>query len=153
MIALLLIAALLAPNGVAAPVDIRADRLELDQKAGTARFEGAVQVAQGKLTLRCAALDARYADGRVVALTATGGVTLTGEGWTAGASRAEWDRAQGRLVLTGDPRIERGGDTLRGARVVVWPDDERVVIEQARGRLTVPPLDGPAPQPTPDRAP
>lgn len=124
------------------PVDIRADRLELDQKSGQARFEGSVEVVQGALTLRCARLQARYADGRIVGLEAEGDVRLSGEGWTAAANRAAWDRAAGRLVLTGDPRISRGGDTLRGARVLVWPDDERVVIEQARGRFTPPPLSG-----------
>lgn len=143
MTALLLLAALLAPPPAAEPVDIRADRLELDQKAGRARFEGAVQVVQGALTLRCATLAARYADGRIVSLTAEGTVQLTGDGWTAEARRAEWDRAAGRLVLTGDPRIRRGGDSLRGEKVLVWPDEQRVVIEQARGRITAPPLGAP----------
>ncbi len=123
-----------------APVDIRADRLELDQKAGRARFEGAVEVVQGALTLRCARLQARYAEGDIVGLEATGDVRLSGKGWTAAAARAVWDRSAGRLVLTGDPHIRRGGDVLRGARVLVWPDDERVVVEQARGRFTPPPL-------------
>lgn len=140
--ALLLVALLAPPPVKSAPVDITAARLELDQKAGTARFEGDVEVRQGALTLRCAALSARSAEGQIVSLTADGGVVLEGDGWTARAARAEWDRAAGRLVLTGDPRISRGGDTLRGARVLIWPADQRVVIEQARGRLTAPPLDG-----------
>lgn len=148
MRALLLIAALLAPSPPPTPVDIRADRLELDQKAGRARFEGAVEVKQGRLTLRCATLAATYAEGEIAALTAEGEVVLTGDDWTARAARAEWDRAAGRLVLTGEPRIERGGDTLRGARVLVWPEAQRVVIEQARGRLTAPPLTAPTKPPT-----
>lgn len=144
MIAWLLIAALLAPP-TAEPVDIRAARLELDRKAGTARFEGEVVVTQGPLTLRCAALDARYADGEISALTATGGVSVAGTDWTARAERATWDRREGRLELTGEPRIERGGDVLRGARVLVWPAEERLVVEQARGTLHAPTLRPPTP--------
>ena len=149
MTALLLAVALLSPAGPTppktgpTPVDIRADRLELDQKSGRAHFEGSVEVVQGALTLRCVRLKARYAKGRIVALDAEGEVQLSGDGWTANAARAAWDRAAGRLVLTGDPRIRRGGDTLRGARVLVWPDEERVVVEQARGRITAPPLGSP----------
>lgn len=144
MLTLFFTVALLAPAPAApTPVDIRADRLELDQEAGRARFAGDVEVKQGPLTLRCETLAARYAEGEITALTAEGGVTLTGDGWTARAARAEWDRAAGRLVLTGDPRIARGADTLRGARVLIWPDAQKVVVEQARGRLTAPPLRAP----------
>lgn len=123
-----------------APLDIRADRLELDRKAGTARFSGAVEVAQGRLVLRCAALSASYAEGEVVSLVAEGGVEVRGEDWVARAERANYDREAGLLTLAGDPRIERGTDVLRGERVLLWPDDERLVVEQARGRVNAPRL-------------
>lgn len=156
MLALLLLALLAPPSpatkapaakapaakapGATAPLDIRADRLELDRKAGAARFSGAVEVAQGRLVLRCAALSARYAEGEVVSLVAEGGVEVRGEDWVARAERAHYDREAGLLTLTGDPRIERGADVLRGERVLLWPDDERLVVEQARGRVNAPRL-------------
>jgi lipopolysaccharide transport protein LptA len=123
-----------------APLDIRADRLELDRKAGTARFSGAVEVQQGRLVLRCAALSASYAEGEVVSLVAEGGVEVRGEDWVAHAEHAHYDREAGLLTLTGDPRIERATDVLRGERVLLWPDDERLVVEQARGRVNAPRL-------------
>ena len=141
MLALLLVA-LLTPT---ASLDIRADRLELDHKAGSARFSGHVEVAQGRLVLRCTTLQATYTAGEITTLSAEGGVEVQGEGWTARADRARYDRAEGRLELTGEPRIERGADVLRGERVLVWPADERLVVEQARGRLEAPRL------PTPPR--
>lgn len=143
MLAALLAAALLTP--ATAPLDIRADRLELDRKAGTARFTGGVEVAQGRLTLRCGALVATYTDGEVATLVAEGGVEVRGEDWVARAAEARYDRREGRLVLTGEPRIERGADVLRGERVSIWPDDERLVVEQARGRVQAPPIGVPSP--------
>lgn len=144
----LLLIALLAPPAPAAPptpsdtapLDIKADRLALDRKAGTATFEGAVEVRQGPLVLRCATLSATYADGEIATLTAEGPVEVRGEDWIARAARARYARQSGRLELTGDPHIERDGDVLRGERVLIWPADERLVVEKARGRVRAPRL-------------
>lgn len=143
----LLLIALLAPPAPldTAPLDIKADRLALDRKAGTATFRGAVEVRQGALVLRCATLSATYADGEIATLTAEGPVEVRGDDWIARAAHARYARDTGRLELTGDPHIERDGDVLRGARVLLWPAEERLVIEQARGRVRAPRL------PTPPR--
>ena len=56
MIALLLIS-LLSPSSV--PLDVRAERMEFDQASGRVVFEGAVQLNQGRMVLRCARLTAK----------------------------------------------------------------------------------------------
>ncbi len=130
---LLLVAALLAPN--AQPLDIQADRMELRQKEGVVRFEGSVVVTQGELTLRCARLRARYRKEQVASLVAEGGVELQGEGLRATARTARYDRDAGTLELTGEPTLVRGLDRLSGERILYYPDEARVVVERARGRL------------------
>jgi len=135
--------ALLASPAAADPIDIKAERFELNQKAGSAVFEGDVRVVRGRLTLTCSRLQARYRDGRIESLSATGKVVVTGPDWVARANEAHYAQASGRLLLTGDPQIERGEDVLRGARVLVWPDEERLVVERARGTFRPPALKTP----------
>ncbi len=135
----LLALALVAAQPGQASLDIRADRLELDQPAGLARFEGGVVATQDDVELRCARLVARYdAKGEVGEVVAEGDVRVKSRDLAATAGRASFDRAAGVLTLTGDPAVTRGQDHLRGETIRLWPDSGRVVIEQARGRLVVP---------------
>lgn len=141
--ALLLLPLLLAPP---VPIDVQADRLELDQKTGKVRFEGNVRATQGQLHMRCNRLVAKYQkDGGLGDLHATGGVKVTQGALSATARSARYFHADKRLELTGDPIVRRGPDELKGAKIVYWPEQERLVVEQARGRLSAPALKLPAP--------
>jgi lipopolysaccharide transport protein LptA len=135
----LLALALVAAGGDRAALDIRADRLELDQPGGVARFEGNVVATQDEVELRCARLVARYdAKGEVGEVVAEGDVRVKSRDLAATAARASFDRAAGVLTLTGAPAVTRGPDHVRGETIRLWPDSGRVVVEQARGRLLVP---------------
>lgn len=141
--ALLILSILLTPP---LPLDVQAERLELDQKTGQVRFEGDVRATQGDLRLRCGRLTARYLeDGSLGDLHATGGVSVTQGPLSATAQRARYFHADKRLELTGAPVVRRGTDELRGAKILYWPEQERLVVEQARGRLSAPKLSLPAP--------
>ncbi|MCB9548635.1 MAG: hypothetical protein H6706_22750 [Myxococcales bacterium] len=139
-----LLLALAAPP--AETLDIRAARLELDQATGQVRFTGEVVARQGDLELRCAVLEARYGkDGEVDGLSASGGVTVTQGELSARADAARYQRGEDRLELTGSPEVTRGKDRLSGARIVYWPGQGRVVVEQARGRIQAPRITLPRP--------
>lgn len=151
---LLLLLALLAPPsptkaaGPKAILDVQADRLEYDQKTGTVRFEGNVRATQGELTLRCARLTARYGkDGALGDLEATGGVRVVQGELSAKARKVSYFKTDQRLVMTGDPVVKRRADELRGATITYWPEQQRLVVEQARGRLNAPKIALPAPRP------
>lgn len=140
---LLLITLLLAPP--TAPLDVRADRLEYDQKSGRVRFEGNVQAVQGTLRLTCGRLSARYrADGSLGDLTASGGVQVVQGELSAKAQTATYFQTDQRLELTGDPVVTRGQDRLSGAKIVYWAKDQRLVVSKARGRLNAPVMRLPA---------
>ncbi|MEZ4463693.1 MAG: LptA/OstA family protein [bacterium] len=127
-------------------LDIQAARLELDQATGQATFSGDVVVRQGELVLRCAVLEARYGDdGEVDGLVASGGVTVTQGELSARAETARYLRAEDRLELAGHPEVTRGKDRLGGARIVYWPGQGRLVVEQARGRIQAPRITLPRP--------
>lgn len=138
-----LLAWLLLTGADRAPLDVRAERVELSHKQGVVRFEGSVVATQEDLELRCTKVTVRYReDGEIDELVAEGDVRVAAEGLRATARRAIYKRTAGILELTGDPEVQRGADRLRGARIVFWPDEGRMVIEQARGTLSAPRLSG-----------
>lgn len=157
---LLLLLVLLAPPQpkpapAAAPravLDVQADRLEYDQKTGRVRFEGNVRATQGDLRLRCARLTARYGnDGALGDLQATGGVRVVQGELSAQARKVAYFKKDQRLVMTGDPVVTRGKDELRGATITYWPEQQRLVVEQARGRLNAPRIRLPQPRLSPPK--
>jgi len=131
-------------------MDIRAERLELDQRTGRLRFSGEVVATQGELELRCAWLEASYDEaGGVSDLRAGGGIRLRQGSLRAEAAEALYSRSAGSLELKGQPRVQRGADQLEGERVTFWPGEGRLLVTKARGRLQAPSLEDLAPPPSP----
>ena len=112
------------------PLEIRAAKSSWALKNRSARFEGDVVVIRGAVTMRCAALDVRYAAAdRIDTVVATGSVTVeTGER-RAQAERAELVGATGKITLTGKPRLAEGVNALVGERIILWLDDEKADCE------------------------
>lgn len=116
------------------PLEIVADRSDWDLRARGAKFTGHVEVRRGEVTLRCDALDVRYASAeRIDRIVATGNVEVRRGDRRANAASAELDGATGRISLTGEPRLSEGPNTLVGATLVLWLDDERATCEGADG--------------------
>ena len=139
-ISLLGVLFLAAPSSTA-PLDIRADRLELDHKSNLAQFEGGVEARRGDLVLRCAKLSVHYDnEGGLRSLTADGSVELEADGLAARAGRANWDASTGAVVLTDGPSVRHGPHQLTGRRIRIWPDSGRIVVDDARGHIRLPSL-------------
>lgn len=118
----------------APPLDIQAKRSTWDLKGRSARFEGAVVVTRGPVTLRCDTLDVRYAGADVIdTVVATGGVTVDRGGRHASAERAELVGRTGKITLTGRPKLSEGVNALEGERIVLWLDEERADCEGGAG--------------------
>lgn len=142
---MLFLITLLLSAPATAPLDVRADALEYDQKSGQVRFEGHVQATQGKLRLTCGRLSARYqADGTLGDLTASGGVQVVQGELTAKAQTATYFQADQRLELTGNPVVTRGKDQLSGTKITYWAKQQRLLVAQARGRMQAPVIRLPA---------
>lgn len=100
------------------PVEITADRLDLDQAAGTAVFIGTVKVGQGTLRLAADRLDVFYADdaaagtGRVHRMVATGNVTLSNGTEAAEAESAVYEVAAGTIDMSGSVLLTQGQNAL-----------------------------------------
>lgn len=138
MLALLLTLVLAAPAAV--PLDVAAERMELDQASGKVVFTGGVTATQGELTLKCARLTARMNDKGLSDVQADEVTLITGT-WTATAASARYDDRAGTVTLSGAPTVRRGRDVLVGARIVVWPETGKLVVERPRGTVRAPQLD------------
>ena len=89
--------------------------------------------------MTCDELIARYRDdGEMIDLEIKGQLVVQGRDFSAQAASGRYDQKAGRLVLTGSPSIQRGPHRMTGKRIVVFVDEQRVVVEQAQGRVQLP---------------
>ena len=72
-------------------------------------------------------------NGRLAALSASGGVRIRADDVRADAGTASYEPLEGRLVLSGNPTVRADTGTLTGRSIVVWIREGRVAVEGARG--------------------
>ncbi|MCB6183691.1 lipopolysaccharide transport periplasmic protein LptA [Leeia sp. TBRC 13508] len=104
------------------PINIEADQGMSDMANSTSRYEGNVIITQGTLRLRADRIDVQSDKaGKMLAQAYGKPVTFrqkqdqVDEYIEAQASRIDYDSGKNQLKLTGDARVKRGGDELRGA--------------------------------------
>lgn len=126
---LLFVAALLTPLCALAatadrqkPVNLRADRIEIDQKKGTSLYRGQVLLTQGTLRMTATRAEARNRGTKVETVTAEGKpVTFRqrpegGTEYVQGQAGRVHYRVPEQLVdFGGNVTLQRGRDTFRAA--------------------------------------
>ena len=158
----LLLLGLVTPAAVAlesdasAPIEIVADRLELDNRAGTAVYIGDVEMQQGSMKLTADRVEIERNEQGEVSL-----VTAIGENERAYLEQKPapddpivrgWGRTvvyhadQRRVELIDQAELHQGGDTFRGAYVEYFLDRRQVQArsatdsgERERVRMTLTP--------------
>jgi lipopolysaccharide export system protein LptA len=129
-----------------APVDVNADRIEVQERADRAVFAGNVKARQGELTLDTARLTLAYTSGngiKINRLDASGGVVVTSPSETARGNFAVYDLDRKLITLVGDVRLARQGSTINGSRLLIDLNTGRAVMDggapgvgQSGGRVT-----------------
>lgn len=129
-----------------APVDVDADRLEVQDRADRAVFVGNVHVRQAALTLDTQRLTIAYSSSggiQIDRLDASGGVTVRSPSETARGDFGIYDLNRKLITLVGDVVLTRGGSQISGSRLVIDLDSGRAVIDggpagvgQSGGRVT-----------------
>lgn len=116
----------LGRRGQGDPLDVEADRMQLQDHGARARFDGHVRLHEGTRTARAdhaeAVLEGQSRSGEPTGLSRlvlTGNVRAARGSQQASATRAVWDVATGDLVLEGRPVVEDRGEKLSGARIVI----------------------------------
>ncbi len=129
-----------------APIDLTADRLEVQERADRAMFSGNVKVRQDELTLDTSRLTVAYSSSggvQIKRLDASGGVTVRSPSETARGTFGIYDLDRKLITLVGDVVLQREGSSISGQRLVIDLDSGRAIIDggpagvgQSGGRVT-----------------
>lgn len=109
------------------PITIKSNEMSADNKGKTAIFSGKVVAKQGDITIFADKLVVSYAEknGDVDKVEATGNVRIVQQNRTGFADQAVYDSRNGRIVLTGTPRVVQGGDSISGKVITYYVDDDK----------------------------
>lgn len=135
-----------------APVDVSADRIEVQDRADRAIFAGNVHVTQGELMLDTSRLTVAYSnDGgvQIQRLDAAGGVTVKSPSETARGNFGIYDLDRKLITLIGSVELQRGQNKIFGQRLTIDLASGRAVVDggpagvnqsggRVRGHFTVP---------------
>ena len=129
-----------------APVDVTADRIEVQDRADRAMFAGNVHVTQAELTLDTPRLTVAYSSKggvQIQRLDAAGGVVVRSPSETAKGDFGVYDLDKRLITLIGNVQLNRQENQVNGSRLVIDLDSGRAVIDggppgvnQSGGRVT-----------------
>ncbi len=129
-----------------APIDVTADRIEIQDRSDRAIFAGNVRVKQATLALDTERLTVSYSSGggiQIRRLDAAGGVVVRSPSETARGNFGIYDLDRKLITLIGAVQLNRGGSRVMGSRLVIDLDSGRAVIDggapgvgQSGGRVT-----------------
>jgi lipopolysaccharide export system protein LptA len=115
-----------------APVDVAADRIEVQDRADRAIFSGNVVVRQAALTMNSARLTVAYSSAggiEIERLDASGGVTVRSPSETARGEFAIYDLDRRIITLIGGVTLTRGQSHVSGGRLTIDLDSGRAVMD------------------------
>jgi len=125
-----------------APIDVDADRIEVQDRSDRAVFSGNVRVRQSGLSLDAARVTLAYATKGganidVQRVDASGGVVVRSATETARGNFAIYDINRRIITMIGGVTLVQGANTVRGGRLVIDLASGRSVIDGS-GVGTVP---------------
>lgn len=129
------------------PVAIDADRITVDERERTHRFEGNVLLRQGTLEIRADEVVVTQDDRGFRTGTAIGKGRLAtfrqqkegSEEWITGeAERLDYDARAERLTLTGRARVTSGADIVEGAVIVYEVANETYRVTKSGATSSAP---------------
>ena len=117
-----------------APVDVAADRIEVQDRADRAIFAGNVQIRQGNLALDAARITVAYSGGiadgpQIQRLDASGGVEVRSPTETARGNFGVYDLNRRLITLIGGVELNQRGNVIRGGRLVIDLNSGRAVVD------------------------
>jgi lipopolysaccharide export system protein LptA len=115
-----------------APVDVSADRIELQDRADRALLSGNVEIKQGEMTLNAPRVTVAYtrAGGtEIQRLDASGGVTVVSPSETARSQYAIYDFDRRLITMLGGVTLTRSGSNVNGGRLVIDLNTGRATVD------------------------
>ena len=117
------------------PVEVTADRLEVDDQAQTLVFVGNAVATQDDVTIHGKRLTVKYTGEKreIVQVLAEGAVRIQQGTRVATGERAVLYHQEERIVLTGAPEIRDGDSFVKGQEITVYMNDRRSVVTGGAG--------------------
>jgi len=113
----------------ALPTTIKSNQMLADNKGKTAVFSGDVVTRQGDITIYSDKMTINYGDkGDVEKVEADGNVRIVQENRVGMASHAVYDSRNGLIILTGNPKVMQGGDSISGKTIIYYVDGDKSVV-------------------------
>ena len=118
-----------------APVDVTADRIEVQERADRAVFSGNVHAVQADLTLDTPRLTVAYSTGggasnvQIKRLDAADGVVVHSASETARGDFGVYDLDRKLITLIGNVQLNRENNQVNGSRLVIDLNSGRAVID------------------------
>jgi lipopolysaccharide export system protein LptA len=129
-----------------APIDVAADRIEVQDRSDRAVFAGNVHVRQAALTLDTDRLTVEYTSRggvQIGRLDSRGGETVIRASETARGTFGIYDLDRKLITLVGAVQLNRGGSQINGQRLTIDLNSGRAVVDggpagvgQSGGRVT-----------------
>jgi len=127
------------------PTIVTSDRLRVDYLNNTGTFEGNVLVVDPRISLRADKMVVTFAgtgtndtQRSVQRIEAIGAVVITQADRKAESEQAVYTDADGRVVLTGNPRVQNEDGTVTGDRITFWRDEKRMDVESGTRLILYP---------------
>jgi lipopolysaccharide export system protein LptA len=119
-----------------APVDVTADRIEVQDRADRAIFAGNVHATQAELTLDTERLTVAYSSAaqasggvQIRRLDAAGGVVVHSPSETAKGDFGIYDLDKKLITVIGNVQLTHGANIVNGQRLVINLDTGRAVVD------------------------
>ena len=117
------------------PIHVVSDRLEADQAGKEVRFIGNVVARQGDVVMYAQEMRLVY-DGEtreVERVVASGDVRIVQGDRVATGQQGILFNAEKKMVLTGEPKLFQGENSVSGDEVTVYLQEERSTVSSAEG--------------------
>jgi len=122
-----------------APLQMNAEKVEIDIEAKTAVLTGHVELTRGDLKVSCPRVDARYDHvPHVTWAKGSGGVVAEVKGVRAESPVAEIDLAAQTVVLIGGVKLAREGAWLTADRATINMTTGKVTLTDVKASIPVP---------------
>ena len=117
------------------PVEVSADRLEVDDQAQTLVFSGNAVATQDDVTIHGDRLTLKYTgeEREIEQVFAIGSVRIIQGTRVATGEKAILYHLEERIVMTGSPKVSDGDNFVQGQEITIYLNDKRSVVTGGEG--------------------
>lgn len=117
-------------------INITADKLEADKKAGKVTFTGNVVVKQKSGLMMSDLLVAYYSSqNRMEKIIATGNVVINQTGRIGTCQKATFLPDEKKIIMEEEPRLRRDNDVVSGKIITLFLDNDKVLCESCSATI------------------